>query len=512
MPYTPVVLTILDGWGLSDRAEGNAPRLAHTPHMDRLLATAPSATLTTCGGAVGLPEGQMGNSEVGHLTIGAGRTVWMDLPRIDQAIADGSFVRSPAWATYAAQLAASGGAAHVLGLASPGGVHSHQRHMQATAHALAEAGIPIVLHLITDGRDVGPKTARDQIAALLKGLEGLPDRRIATVMGRFWAMDRDHRWERVKRAWSAIALAEGARAPDPLAAIDAAYARGETDEFIAPTVIEGHAGIAPSGCDGLVCTNFRADRAREILDALLDPSVPHGRDALIPLTAALGMVSYSESLDRRMPALFPPTAIPNTLGEWVASQGRRQIRLAETEKYPHVTFFLNGGRETPFAGEVRHMAPSPKVTTYDLAPEMAAAEVTEHLVRAIRERYDLVVVNFANPDMVGHTGDLAAAVRACEAVDRGLGRALEALAEVGGAMLVTADHGNCEIMVAEGGGPHTAHTLNPVPVSLVAPDLPGSTTLAPGRLSDLAPTLLALMGLPVPPEMTGRSLIRTVAP
>ncbi|HUF88083.1 MAG TPA: 2,3-bisphosphoglycerate-independent phosphoglycerate mutase [Thermohalobaculum sp.] len=503
--HRPVVLTILDGWGLSDSEEGNAPRLARTPNFDRIRARCPHAALSASGEDVGLPAGQMGNSEVGHINIGAGRVVRMDLPRIDAAIAEGALEANPALARFAATLRETGGTAHLMGLASPGGVHAHQRHMEAVARTLAARGVRVRLHLFLDGRDVAPKSAREQVAALLDevGDAATP----ASVIGRFYAMDRDRRWDRVEAAFRAIVAAEGAHADAPDAAIAAAYARGETDEFVTPTVIGGHAGMADG--DGVLCINFRADRVRELLGALLDPGFDAFDVSARPrLAAALGMVQYSDRLAGLMDAMFPPEPVSNTLGRWVSAHGLRQFRLAETEKYPHVTYFLNGGAETPDPGEDRYMAQSPKVRTYDLAPEMAAAEVTERLVAAIREGYDLIVVNYANPDMVGHTGSLAAAIAACEAVDRGLGTALAALAETGGAMIVTADHGNCETMIdPETGGPHTAHTTNPVPVVLVEHGPAARPRrLHDGRLADLAPTLLALMGLAPAPEMTGRVL------
>jgi 2,3-bisphosphoglycerate-independent phosphoglycerate mutase len=501
----PVVLCILDGWGDRPETEANAVALARTPAFDRIRAACPSATLAAHGPDVGLPEGQMGNSEVGHTNIGAGRVVWMDLPRIDRAVADGEFAANPRLAAFVAALRASGGVAHVAGLASPGGVHAHQRHIAAAAEAVAAAGVPVAVHAFLDGRDVPPRSAEAQIAALEAALP--PGARIATVCGRFYAMDRDRRWDRVEKAAAAILTATGPRAPDAAAAIAAAYARGESDEFATPTVIGDYAGARDG--DGLLFANFRADRARELLGALVDPAFDGFAVAGRPAWAAtLGMVEYSDRLSTLMPAMFPAEAIVNPLGAWVAAHGLRQFRLAETEKYPHVTFFLNGGVEPPAPGETRHMAPSPPVRTYDLAPEMSAAEVTEALVAAIRSgEQDLIVVNYANPDMVGHTGDLAAAIRAVEAVDAGLGAALAAVEDVGGAMIVTADHGNAEQMVdPETGGPHTAHTLNPVPVILVGGP-PGARLRAGGRLADLAPSLLDLMGLPQPPEMTGRSLI-----
>jgi 2,3-bisphosphoglycerate-independent phosphoglycerate mutase len=500
----PVVLCILDGWGLNPSREGNAVAQGHTPNFDRIWATCPHAQLAAHGPDVGLPDGQMGNSEVGHMNIGAGRVVWMDLPRIDNAIIDGSFAANPALAGFVAAMKASGGTAHLAGLASPGGVHAHQRHIAAAAAVIAAAGVAVAVHAFLDGRDVPPQSAAGQIAELEAALPPLA--RIATVSGRFYAMDRDKRWERVAAAVAAILRGEGPKAPTAEAAIAAAYARGETDEFVTPTVIGDYAGAADG--DGLFFANFRADRARQILGALVDPGFDGFAVASRPKWAALlGMVQYSGHLDTLMPAMFPSDDIVNTIGAWVAGKGLKQFRLAETEKYPHVTFFLNGGVEVSAAGELRTMAPSPKVRTYDLAPEMAAAEVTEQFVAAIRSgEYALIVVNYANPDMVGHTGVLEAAISAVEAVDRGLGEALAALDEAGGAMIVTADHGNCEVMIDPvTGGPHTAHTLNPVPVVLVGG--PAGARLRNGRLADLAPSLLALMGIAPPPEMTGQSLI-----
>ncbi|MDH2328219.1 2,3-bisphosphoglycerate-independent phosphoglycerate mutase [Cereibacter sp. SYSU M97828] len=497
----PVVLCILDGWGLSDSREANAPALANTPNFDRLMATCPHATLITHGPDAGLPTGQMGNSEVGHTNIGAGRVVAMDLGQIDLAIEDGTFLQNEGLLGFVAKLRATGGTAHLMGVISNGGVHGHILHVLAAARAIAAEGVPVVIHAITDGRDVAPSSAREFVAQLLGALpQGVT---VGTVIGRYFAMDRDNRWDRVSRAWEAMVEAQGNAAPDAAEAIAAAYARGETDEFIQPTVIDGYRGARDG--DGFFCLNFRADRAREILAALGQPDFDAFAVRSVKWGALLGMVDYSEAHNAYMTSAYPKRAIANTLGEWVASHGKTQFRLAETEKYPHVTFFLNGGREVPFAEEDRFMPLSPKVATYDLQPEMSEPEVAERLAAAIRHRYDLIVVNFANPDMVGHTGDLAAAIAACEAVDRGLGQALEALEEVGGAMIVTADHGNCEMMVDPvTGGPHTAHTLNPVPVILYGG--PGGS-LRDGRLADLAPTVLQLMGLPQPPEMTGQSLI-----
>jgi 2,3-bisphosphoglycerate-independent phosphoglycerate mutase len=500
----PVVLCILDGWGLRDDPTANAPALAHIPNFRRIWATCPHQTLITHGPDVGLPTGQMGNSEVGHTNIGAGRVVAMDLGAIDLAIEDGTFFRNPALLAFIDRLKETGGAAHVMGVVSDGGVHGHILHLLAALRALTGAGVPVVVHAITDGRDVPPASAGGFMAQLLAGLP--PGARVGTVCGRYYAMDRDNRWDRVARAYEAMVHAKGTTAPDAAAAIDAATARGETDEFIAPTVIAGYGG-AKDG-DGFFCLNFRSDRAREILSAIGAPGFVAFDTGPRPRWAALlGMVDYSAAHSEYMITAYPKQEIRNTLGEWVAAHGRTQFRLAETEKYPHVTFFLNGGRESLSPGEDRYMAASPRVATYDLQPEMSAEEVGDHLVQAIEKGNDLIVVNFANPDMVGHTGSLPAAIAACEAVDRALGRALDALTKAGGAMIVTADHGNCETMVDPvTGAPHTAHTTNPVPVILVGGP-PGAQLRPGGRLADLAPTLLALMALPQPPEMTGRSLI-----
>ena len=499
----PVVLCILDGWGLSEDTQANAPYLAHTPTFDAIMANDPHAQLITHGPDVGLPSGQMGNSEVGHTNIGAGRVVAMDLGQIDLAIEDGSFFDNAALQAFTAKVKAAGGTAHLMGLVSDGGVHGHLNHIVAAAKAITDAGIPVALHAITDGRDVAPKSAFTYLAELEDRLpEGA---RIVTVSGRYFAMDRDNRWERVSEAYNAMIKGQGRAAETAHDAVDHAYNQSETDEFIVPTVLTGYDGVKDG--DGLFCLNFRADRAREILRAIGEPGFADFDTGPRPhLSALLGMVEYSDGHNAYMTTVFPKRDIVNTLGEWVAKKGLRQFRLAETEKYPHVTFFLNGGKETPEAGEDRFMPKSPKVATYDLQPEMSSAEVTTKFVEAIEAGYDLIVTNYANPDMVGHTGDLQAAIKACEAVDQGLSQVVAALNKVGGAMIVTADHGNCEVMVdPETGGPHTAHTLNPVPVALVGG--PQGATLRNGRLSDLAPTLLELMGLEQPPEMTGQSLL-----
>lgn len=501
----PVVLCILDGWGISDRPWQSAPDQASTPVFDRLMRDCPHATLVTFGPDVGLPRGQMGNSEVGHMNIGAGRVVAMDLGQIDLAIEDGSFARNAALGDFIGRLRATGGTAHLIGVVSDGGVHGHVAHVRAAVDAIAGAGIPVVIHAITDGRDVSPQSAMGFVADLAASLpEGA---RIGTVTGRYYAMDRDNRWERVERAYRAIVAGQGEPAPSAGGAVAAAHARGETDEFIQPFAIDGYNGALDG--DGLFCLNFRADRAREILSALGDPAFDRFAVPDRPSWAALlGMVDYSTRHDAFMRAAFPKTQVANTLGAWAAAHGLRQFHLAETEKYPHVTFFLNGGREEPEPGEDRFMPPSPKVATYDMAPEMAADAVAEKLEEAIVAGYDLIVVNFANPDMVGHTGSLPAAIRACEAVDRGLGRMIAALERAAGAALICADHGNCETTIdPETGGPHTAHTLNPVPV--IVWNGPGDARLRDGRLADVAPTVLTLMGLEKPADMTGETLIVT---
>jgi 2,3-bisphosphoglycerate-independent phosphoglycerate mutase len=506
-PPKPVMLVILDGWGWREEEADNAVRLARTPTFDALWAAGPRAFLRTSGNDVGLPEGQMGNSEVGHLNIGAGRVVMQDLPRIDAAVADGSLAMSPVLADFIGMLRASGGACHLLGLVSPGGVHSHQRHAAALARILSAAGIPVAIHALTDGRDTPPRAAPEQLRAFLADVADLPGVRIATVIGRYYAMDRDQRWERVAQAYAAIVDAEGERAAGAVAAVLAAHAREVGDEFVPATVIDGYAGMKDG--DGLLCFNFRADRVRQILSALLEPNFAGFPRARVPrFAAAAGMVEYSAALNARMTTLFPAQSMEDILGAVASAAGLAQLRMAETEKYPHVTYFLNGGIETPFPGEERLMVPSPKVATYDLQPEMSAPELTERAVEAIRSgRFDLVVLNFANPDMVGHTGSLSAAIRAVETVDTGLGRIAEAVRAAGGALLVTADHGNCELMRDPAtGGPHTAHTTNPVPVLLAGG--PEGARLADGRLADIAPTLLALLGLPQPAAMTGRSLLR----
>ncbi len=502
MPPRPVMLVILDGFGWREEVADNAVAQARKPRFDAMWRECLHAFLHTSGRDVGLPGGQMGNSEVGHLNIGAGRVVPQELVRIGDAIEDGSLASAPALRQFVAAARASGGTCHLFGLVSDGGVHSHQTHALALARILTEARIPVRLHIFTDGRDTGPRTglgfAREVLAALPEGAAP------AVVSGRYYPMDRDRRWDRVQRAYEAMVYAKGPHALTVEAAIEAAYAEDVTDEFIIPTVIDGYEGMRDG--DSLLCFNFRADRVREILAALLDPGFDGFASVPVKFAAAAGMTHYSDALAARMGVLFPPDALDNILGEVVAAAGRTQLRMAETEKYPHVTYFLNGGREAPFPGEDRIMVPSPKVATYDLQPEMSAEELSDKAVAAIDSgRYDLIILNFANPDMVGHTGSLKAAISAVETVDAGLGRIADAVCRQGGVLLVTADHGNCEMMRdPQTGGPHTAHTTNPVPLLLVGRE---GVSLRDGRLADLAPTLLGLMELPVPTEMMGRSLV-----
>ncbi len=505
----PAVLCILDGWGWRPDRTDNAIALAAPVNFNRMLADCPHNLLATSGRAVGLPAGQMGNSEVGHMNIGAGRMVMQDLPRIDEAIADGSFARRPALTELIAKAKAAGGAVHVMGLVSPGGVHSHQNHMVALARAVDAANVPVVVHAFLDGRDTPPRSGLGFVNAFAADIAALKNARIATVSGRYYAMDRDHRWDRVAKAYAAIIEAKGEHAHSAADAIEASYKKDVRDEFILPTVIGDYKG-AVNG-DALLFANFRADRAREISSALLDPDFKgFARARIVKFSAAAGLTEYSDALKPLMASLFAPEELHETLGEYVSRLGLKQLRVAETEKYAHVTFFLDGGREEPFAGEDRILIPSPKVATYDLKPEMSAYEVTDQLEAAIASgKYDLVVVNYANPDMVGHTGMLGAAEQAVAAIDRCLGRLRAAIEKAGGVLLITADHGNVEMMRdPETGEPHTAHTTFDVPIIVV--NAARRLTLGPGRLADVAPTLLDLMGLEKPREMTGHSLVENI--
>jgi 2,3-bisphosphoglycerate-independent phosphoglycerate mutase len=502
----PVVLCILDGWGYRAESADNAIALANTPNWDRFLAHDPHALLKTSGLAVGLPDGQMGNSEVGHMNLGAGRVVMQDLPRIDLAVTDGSLASNPNLLKAIEAVKASGGAFHLLGLLSPGGVHSHQDHLAALARIVASHGVPVRVHAFLDGRDTPPSSALGFMERFLADVAA-HDVQVATVSGRYFAMDRDKRWDRVQLAFDAMVLGKGPAAADVLSAIKAGYDAGQTDEFLLPASIAGYAGMRDG--DGVLMGNFRADRAREILEALVDPGFSgFSREKIPAFSARLGLTEYSSHLNAFLTPLFPAESLSRILGEIVSEAGLTQLRIAETEKYAHVTFFFNGGREQVYPGEDRILIPSPKVATYDLAPAMSANEVTDRLVEAIDAgRYDVIVVNYANGDMVGHTGILAAAIAAVETVDACLGRLESAVAKAGGVLLVTADHGNAELMRdPETGEPQTAHTTGPVAVVLA--NAPAAIAgLREGRLADVAPTLLALLQLPQPAEMTGHSLL-----
>ena len=503
MEKRPVILCIMDGWGHREESSHNAISLASTPVVDRLEATAPKSLLLASGPAVGLPEGQVGNSEVGHMTIGAGRVILQDLARIDASVEDGSIKTLSGLGAFASRLLESGGTAHLMGLVSPGGVHSRDTHITALAEGLVERGVPVALHAFTDGRDTLPMLAA---GTLPRFAEGLPEgARIATVIGRYHAMDRDNRWDRTEAAWRAVTHAAAEhRAPDAGDAVKAGHATGLGDEFIEPTIIGDYAGMRNG--DGILMANFRSDRVRQLMAAYCLDSCGFDISTRPELVRPLGLVPYSDQLDAYMDALFGTPEIPNTLGDVVAAASLKQLRLAETEKYPHVTFFLNGGVEKAGKGEDRILADSPGVATYDLKPEMSADQVLKALITGIEGgNHDLIVVNFANPDMVGHTGVLEAAVKAVETVDAAVGRAIEAVEASGGAMLITADHGNCEIMWdEEAGSPHTAHSYNPVPAYLVGA---GDVSLSDGGLADIAPTLLGLLGVDQPAEMTGQSLL-----
>ena len=504
----PVVLCILDGWGWRQDSKDNAIALARTPNYDRLLADYPMSQLETSGLAVGLPDGQMGNSEVGHMNIGSGRVVLQDLPRIDDAIASNALANNAELQSLIQAVSAQNGTVHLAGLLSPGGVHSHQDHLVALAKIISAAGVPVAIHALLDGRDTPPKSALDFIKKFESDIADLPNVQIATIGGRFFGMDRDKRWERIEKAYQAMVSGVGNSFTDTQTAIEQAYAADETDEFVSPAVREGYAGMNDG--DGLLMGNFRADRARQILKALLDPHFDgFARAKVVTFAAVKGMVAYADELSDFMQPLFPPIDLVATLGEVVSEAGFNQLRISETEKYAHVTFFLNGGRETVFENEERILIPSPKVETYDLQPTMSAYEVTERLETAIASGdFELIVVNYANPDMVGHTGVFSAAVEAVETVDTCLGRLRDAVTNAGGAMLVCADHGNIELMRDQKTGePHTAHTNGPVPFVGIGEAFANQVTLKDGRLCDIAPTILELLQIQKPSEMTGSSLL-----
>ena len=515
----PVILIVRDGWGVgpadpaSVAARGNAVAMARTPVCDALLACRPWGLLTTSGEAVGLPAGQMGNSEVGHLNLGAGRIVHQDVTRISRAVRDGSFFHLPTLCELGDSLIASGGALHLVGLCSDGGVHSDISHLHALLEWTARNRLPARIHAVTDGRDTSPTSG----IGAIEGLEARAERsggdmRIATVSGRYYAMDRDRRWERAEPAYRAIAEGAGPRVAGAAEHVRRCYANGITDEFLPPAVVApgdeaeagARGGIHPA--DAVLFFNFRADRARQLFAALTGHSFPHFRRPRGPCSRAVAMTRYRD--DFAHPVLFPPRTLDGVLGAVLANAGRSQLRMAETEKYPHVTYFFNGGVEEPFPGEDRHLIPSPRVATYDLKPEMSAPELTEALLERLAEgRHDFILVNYANADMVGHTGSIPAAVAAVETVDACVGRVLEAVAQVGGTALVTADHGNAERMLDDGGSPFTAHTTGPVRLIFCPPGGAGTANVCDGILADVAPTILHLMRLPQPEEMTGRTLI-----
>jgi 2,3-bisphosphoglycerate-independent phosphoglycerate mutase len=509
----PVILTVLDGWGYSPETKGNAIHLARTPNYDRLLKEFPSTLVHTSGPAVGLPEGQMGNSEVGHLNIGAGRIIQMDITRIDVAIADGSLARHPLLLEATERGRAR--QLHLLGLASDGGVHSHLEHLFALLRLAREQKVErVFIHCFMDGRDTPPTSGGGYLRQLQQKLREYATGRIATVIGRYYAMDRDNRWERIERAYRAMVHGEAAhRSADPVAAIQQSYERGVTDEFVEPIVItESDAPWArPAGLirddDAVIFFNFRADRARQTTRALAEPGFDRFADPKRPKNLLFVAMTQYEKTWAWLRYVFGPQKVEHILANVFAEMNFRNLRIAETEKYAHVTYFFNGGIEKPFGGEERILVPSPKVPTYDLKPEMSAEGITDHVVKAIEKgAFDAIVMNFANADMVGHSGKLEAAVKAVEAVDACLGRIRQALEPRGGAWIITADHGNAETMIDPAtGGPHTYHTTNPVPFLVVSED-PHLRLRNSGALQDIAPTLLGLLGIPIPPEMTGRDL------
>lgn len=504
MDRIPTVLIIMDGYGLGPPEPGNAIWSAETPELDRLITENSHTVLSASGEDVGLPPGQMGNSEVGHTNIGAGRVVFQDLPRIRKAISDGSFFENRAYVAAMNACRSGGNSLHLMGLLSDGGVHSHNSHLYALLEMAKARGLTkVYVHAILDGRDVGPTTGADYVRDCVEACNRIGVGKIATVMGRYYGMDRDRRWERVELAYSAMVYGEGETETDPVQAVENSYDRGVTDEFVKPVVCDPQGIIKPN--DAVIFFNFRPDRAREITRALTDPDF----DGFARKTGCLPLhfvctTQYDETI-RGVSVAFPPEEITGTLGEYISSLGLRQLRIAETEKYAHVTFFFNGGNEKVYPGEDRVLIPSPKhFPTYDLIPEMSAYAVAEKAVKRIESgEYDVIVLNFANCDMVGHTGVREAAIKAVEAVDECVGRVVRAVSDMGGISLITADHGNADRMYDENGNPDTAHTTNPVPLIIVGADV----QLKPGRLADLAPTILDLMGLEKPPEMTGESLI-----
>lgn len=507
----PLMLMILDGWGINPCPDNNAVALAATPNLDRLLADFPATTIRTSGMAVGLPEGQMGNSEVGHLNLGAGRIVYQDLTRISKSIQDGDFFSNPVLLDSMAKVKQSGGRLHLAGLLSDGGVHSHNSHLYALLELAKQQGVAdVFIHCLLDGRDTPPQSGIEYLAQLESEIKRIDSGTIATVMGRFYAMDRDNRWERVAKAWSAMVLGQGEQRASALDAIEQSYAAGVHDEFVLPAVIcEGGRPVATiNDGDAVIFFNFRSDRAREITRALSFEQFDGFERTRVPkLATYVCMTEYDITFP--LPIAYGQEELTNILGDVLSSAGMKQLRIAETEKYAHVTFFFNGGVEAPLPGEDRALIPSPKeVATYDRKPEMSAYLVTEELLaRLDQDRYDVIILNFANCDMVGHTGILSAAVRAVEAVDRCVGQVVEKVRSLGGTVLITADHGNAEQMVDENGEPHTAHTCNPVRLILVDDTRRDTVLKEGGKLADIAPTMLNILGLAQPKEMTGESLL-----
>ena len=504
MNKTPTTLIIMDGFGSRESREGNAIANARTPNLDKLFAENPCCKLSASGLDVGLPEGQMGNSEVGHTNIGAGRVVFQDLPRISKAIADGDFFANPAYIAAMDACKEKGTALHLMGLLSDGGVHSHNTHLYALLKMAKERGLKkVFIHCFLDGRDVPPASGKAFVAELVEKCREIGVGTIATVMGRYYAMDRDKRWDRVQKAYDAIACGEGVKCDDPVAAVQKSYDAEVTDEFVVPVVCERNAKVSEG--DSIIFFNFRPDRAREITRCFVDSDFTD-----VERKNGFQSVQFvcTTEYDATMPGVtvaFPHHELHNTFGEYVSKLGLTQLRIAETEKYAHVTFFFNGGVEQVFPGEDRCLIPSPKVPTYDLQPAMSAVEVADEAVKRIESgEYDVIILNFANCDMVGHTGVFEAAVKAVEAVDDGVGKVVEATSRMGGVTLITADHGNAERMLdADGVTPYTAHTTNLVPFYIVGADV----KLRDGRLADIAPTMLDLMGLEKPAEMDGETLI-----
>lgn len=506
----PLVLIILDGWGYREETHANAIAQAHKPHWNQLLATYPHTLISGCGRCVGLPDGQMGNSEVGHLNIGAGRIVHQDLTRIDLAIADKTFFANPILTSAVDQAMTHQKAIHLLGLLSPGGVHSHEKHIQAMVKLALERGAKeVYIHAFLDGRDTPPESAKDSLIALEKYCHQQSGAKIVSLIGRYFAMDRDKRFERIQNAYDLLTQGKASyHASDAITGLELAYERGETDEFVNATSIhtEGALPVVLKEGDTVIFMNFRADRAREMTRALIDPEFTGFKRAVWPNVSFISLTEYDATFN--IPVAYPSEPLEHMLGAYISSLGLRQLRIAETEKYAHVTFFFNGGRENPFPGEDRILIPSPHVATYDLKPEMSAYEVTNELVNAITSnQYDVIICNFANPDMVGHSGNLAATIQAIETIDRCLGQIIPALEKVNGEALITADHGNAEIMFDENTQqPHTAHTHEQVP--LIYMGRKASVVKTDGILSDIAPTMLYLLGLSKPEEMTGQPIFK----